>query len=304
MDMAIVVNDLHKSYKDKAAVKGVSFSIAHGEIFGIVGPNGAGKTTTLEIMEGLRKRSAGEVRVLDYDPEKDGRSLRQRIGIQFQSTSIQERLKVGEALDLFASFYERKGDRAALIETLGLAQYLNTQFSKLSGGWKQRLTLALAALHGPDILFLDEPSTGLDPQARRDIWALIQQFRAQGMTIVLTTHYMEEAERLCDRVAMFRDGAIAALDTPKRLVSQFAAAKCLTFTSAEADLSVICALPSVERAHRDGEAVWVYAPDLQEVSRRLFAIAHERQWTMEAFRFEVGSLDDLFVNLGLEGETV
>lgn len=304
MDMAIVVNDLHKSYKDKAAVKGVSFSIAHGEIFGIVGPNGAGKTTTLEIMEGLRERSAGEVRVLDYDPEKDGRSLRQRIGIQFQSTSIQERLKVGEALDLFASFYERKGNRAALIETLGLTQYLNTQFNKLSGGWKQRLTLALAALHGPDILFLDEPSTGLDPQARRDIWVLIQQFRAQGMTIVLTTHYMEEAERLCDRVAMFRDGAIAALDTPKRLVSQFAVAKCLTFTSTEADLSVICALPSVERAHRDGEAVWVYAPNLQEVSRHLFAIANERQWTMEAFRFEVGSLDDLFVNLGLEGETV
>lgn len=300
METAIEIRDLHKKYKSNHAVKGVTFSVQQGEIFGILGPNGAGKTTTLEILEGLRKPSSGEVRVLGLNPQTKGRELRERIGIQFQSTSIQERMRVGEALQLFSSLYHKRGNVERLVETLGLKSYLNTSFKDLSGGWKQRLTLALAALHGPEILFLDEPSTGLDPQARREIWKLINQFREEGMTVVLTTHYMEEAEKLCDRVAMFQKGMIAALDTPKRLVAAFTSAHYVSFESAQADPVLLRALTGVERVETEGETVRVYTPTLQETSLELFLLAKERQWTIGAFQFEVGTLDDLFVNLAEE----
>lgn len=206
MSAAITVENLHKHYKNNHAVRGVSFTVEKGEIFGIVGPNGAGKTTTIKIMEGLRPKDSGTVNILGLDPEKDAAELRQRIGVQFQSTSIQELLKVREAIDLFASFYRKRGDIDKIIRSLGLDDKLNAPFKKLSGGWKQRVTLALATLHDPEIVFLDEPSTGLDPQARRELWDLIRWLRDDGKTIVVTTHYMEEAEKLCDRVAVFLKG--------------------------------------------------------------------------------------------------
>ncbi|WP_018131394.1 ABC transporter ATP-binding protein [Effusibacillus pohliae] len=303
MSVAIVIEDLHKRYKDNHAVRGVSFTVEKGEIFGIVGPNGAGKTTTIEIMEGLRKRDSGTVRILGLDPDRDAYELRQRIGVQFQSTSIQERMKVGEAIRLFASFYRQRGDVERIVETLGLKDRLHAQFKDLSGGWKQRVTLALATIHDPEIVFLDEPSTGLDPQARREMWDLIRQLRNQGKTIVVTTHYMEEAERLCDRVAMFNKGKLAALDTPKRLVAQLAAANYLTFESAAADPDVIRLLPGVERVERDNLTVRVYSSNLQHTSMHLFQTAEQQNWQLEAFRFEVGSLDDIFVHFMEEGRS-
>ena len=297
MSTAISIENLHKRYKNKHAVRGVSFNVKQGEIFGILGPNGAGKTTTIEMMEGLRKRDSGSIQILGLDPEKNSFELRQRIGIQFQSTSIQEKLKVKEAITLFASFYPNQADVAHIVKSLGLEPYLNKYFKDLSGGWKQRLTLALAAIHDPDIIFLDEPSTGLDPQSRRELWDLILQFRDSGKTIVLTTHYMEEAERLCDRVAMFNNGQIIALDTPKNLVTRFAAASFVSFESDNTDIRVIRTLPGVERVEQAGNTIKVYSNSLQHTSLHLFQCAESHHWKIEAFRFEVGNLDDLFVQL-------
>lgn len=321
MSKAIVVDSLHKRYPNNHAVRGVSFHVEQGEIFGIVGPNGAGKTTTIEIMEGLRKRDSGLVQILGLDPDQEPRELRQRIGVQFQSTSIQERMKVKEAISLFASFYRKSGNVDHIVHSLGLEGSLNKQFKDLSGGWKQRLTLALAVIHDPEIVFLDEPSTGLDPQARRELWDLILKLRDDGKTIVLTTHYMEEAERLCDRVAMFNHGEVVALDSPKRLVTALAGANFLSFDSEAADVAIIERLPGVERVERIGGTVGagqesgvegvgqesnvgrvdgtihVYSSSLQTTSMHLFLAAEEHGWQMSAFRFEVGSLDDLFVHL-------
>lgn len=303
MDEAIVVRDLHKRYGSIQAVNGVSFTVRKGEIFGILGPNGAGKTTTIEILEGLRKRDRGHVEVLGLDPDRKPFELRERIGVQFQSTSIQPRMKVGEALELFSSFYRKKGDVHRIVEALGLKERLQSYFQDLSGGWKQRVTLALAILHEPEIVFLDEPSTGLDPQARREMWEMIKGLKNGGKTVVLTTHYMEEAERLCDRVAMFAKGQLAACDSPKNLVARFMVSRCLVFESDDVQTEPLQTLSGVERVERDGSQLRVYCNDLQQVALQLFQLAHERQWKIEAFRFETGTLDDLFVELARKGES-
>lgn len=303
MSIAIQVENLHKHYKHNHAVRGVSFTVEQGEIFGIVGPNGAGKTTTIEIMEGLRKKDAGKITILGMDPEREPYRLRQKIGIQFQSTSIQERMKVQEAIKLFASFYEKKGDIPTIVERLGLNDFMNTQFGNLSGGWKQRVTLALATIHDPEIIFLDEPSTGLDPGARREMWALIRDFQEQGKTIVVTTHYMEEAEQLCDRVAMFKEGQLAALDTPKMLVNQFLVTNYLTFISDDADEQLLQTLFGVKQVERINETIRIQTHTLQETTLQLFQLAQEKDWKIEAFRFEVGSLDDLFVQMAGKEQT-
>ncbi|HBI02974.1 MAG TPA: ABC transporter ATP-binding protein [Paenibacillaceae bacterium] len=297
MSYAIEVENLHKVYKNKHAVQGVSFSVEKGEIFGIVGPNGAGKTTTIEILEGLRKKDNGKISILGLDPEKKPYELRQKIGIQFQSTSIQERMKVKEAIHLFSSFYEKKGDIPAILEKLGLDSFMDTQFTNLSGGWKQRLTLALAIIHDPEIIFLDEPSTGLDPGARRDMWSLIRNLQQEGKTIVVTTHYMEEAEQLCDRVAMFKEGQIVALDTPKHLVNQFLMANYLTFISDDADLELLRNITGANDVSHSNETIKIQTHNLQDTSLELFQLAKEKGWKIDNFRFEVGSLDDLFVQM-------
>jgi len=217
MGTAIEVASLHKFYGPVRAVDGISFTVEEGEIFGMVGPNGAGKTTTIECVEGLRRPDRGTVRVLGLDPQRDGYELRRRIGVQLQEASLPPRLTVWEALDLFGSFYSRRVDGKALLEQLGLADKRNAAFEKLSGGQKQRLFIALALINDPELVFLDELTTGLDPQARRAMWDLVRGIRERGKTIFLTTHFMEEAERLCDRVAIIDRGKIVALDTPARL---------------------------------------------------------------------------------------
>ena len=213
----ISVEGLRKSYGPLEAVRGIDFEVHEGEVFGLLGPNGAGKTTTVEILEGLRPRSAGKVTVLGYDPEVQSRALKNRIGVCLQATNLPGKIMVREALDLFASFYTRTVDIAQLLERLQLADKARSHYTKLSGGQKQRVALALALVNDPALLFLDEPTTGLDPQVRHEIHGLIQELKDQNRTILLTTHYIEEAERLCDRVAIIDQGRIIALGTPREI---------------------------------------------------------------------------------------
>ena len=215
----IEVSHLHKRYGDHVAINDISFTVDAGEIFGIVGPNGAGKTTTVEIIEGLRTPDRGGVRVLGLDPRTNRAGLRRRLGIQLQEGQLPDRLKVWEALELFSSFYERPADWRTLMADVGLADKRNTAFGKLSGGQKQRLSTALALVGNPEVAVLDELTTGLDPQARRDAWDLIRAIRDRGVTIILVTHFMDEAERLCNRLAVIRSGDLVALDNPAALVA-------------------------------------------------------------------------------------
>jgi ABC-2 type transport system ATP-binding protein len=214
----VEVHHLTKTYGSTVAVEDLSLEVQEGEIFGVVGPNGAGKTTTIECIEGLRKPSGGTIRVLGLDPQADQRTLRTCTGVQLQDSNLPDRMKVWEALDLYAAFYSAPADWNVLIGRLGLETKRNEPFGKLSGGQKQRLFIALALLPDPKVVFLDELTTGLDPQARHAIWDLIRDVRAQGTTILLTTHFMEEAEKLCDRVAIVDHGRIVALDSPRELI--------------------------------------------------------------------------------------
>jgi ABC-2 type transport system ATP-binding protein len=213
----IDVQHLRKSYGDTVAVADVSFSVEEGEIFGILGPNGAGKTTTVESITGLREPDGGTISVLGLDPRKDRDALHRAVGVQLQEAQLPDKLRVGEALDLYASFYSAPADPGELLELLGLADQRDIRFGKLSGGQKQRLSIALALIGRPLIAVLDELTTGLDPQARRDTWSLITGMRDRGVTIVLVTHFMEEAERLADRVALIDAGRVVAIDTPAAL---------------------------------------------------------------------------------------
>ncbi|HSN73646.1 MAG TPA: ABC transporter ATP-binding protein, partial [Anaerolineae bacterium] len=229
----IEVCNLRKVYGTVIAVDGVSFEVGAGEIFGIVGPNGAGKTTTIECIEGLRRPDDGSVRLLGMDPLAQRQAVAQRIGVQLQESTLPPRLRAGEALALFGSFYQRQADADELLELLGLAEKRSAAFAKLSGGQKQRLFIALALINQPQVVFFDELTTGLDPQARRAMWDLVRQVRERGCTVVLTTHFMEEAERLCDRVAIFDHGRIVALDTPEALIRSLGVEKRLVFTLPE-----------------------------------------------------------------------
>jgi ABC-2 type transport system ATP-binding protein len=217
VDNPIQVEGLRKSYGSFPAVKGIDFEVRSGEVFGMLGPNGAGKTTTVEILEGLRTRSGGRVSVLGCDPEVQTRRLKDRVGVCLQATNLQEKLKVSEAMELFAAFYTRTVDGAQLLKRLQLWEKRDTHYGKLSGGQKQRLALALALLNDPQVLFLDEPSAGLDPQARLEIHELVLNLRREQRTILLTTHYIEEAEKLCDRVAIVDEGRIVAMGTPREI---------------------------------------------------------------------------------------
>ncbi|WP_263707686.1 ABC transporter ATP-binding protein [Shouchella tritolerans] len=297
MPHVIEVEGLTKQYGETRAVQGISFTVEKGEIFGIVGPNGSGKTTTIEILEGLRKRDSGKVYVLGHDPgkESDRYPLNKKIGVQFQSTSIQELMKVKEAINLFTSFYDTH-HVLNIIEQLHLKDKLNSYFKDLSGGWKQRVTLALAVLHQPEIVFLDEPSMGLDPQARRELWEVIHTLKEQGTTILVTTHYMEEAENLCDRIAMVYDGRIRALGKPNVLLEDLAT-NYLTFESFDVDPGVLIALPSVIHVEKSTYRVRIQTEDLQRSAYLVLKECEERGWKVAAFRFERGTLDDLFVHL-------
>jgi ABC-2 type transport system ATP-binding protein len=214
---AIFVRGLRKSYGDVAAVRGVDFEVQTGEVFGLLGPNGAGKTTTIEILEGIRQRSSGDVRVLGFDPDKQNKELKDRIGVCLQATNLPDKIRVIEALHLFGSLYSRTMDAGMLLRRLQLEEKRDAFYQTLSGGQKQRLAIALGLINDPSLLFLDEPTTGLDPQVRLEIHTLMEQLRSEKRSILLTTHYIEEAERLCDRVAIIDSGQIIAIGTPTEL---------------------------------------------------------------------------------------
>ena len=217
MNAPISVRGLRKTYGDLEAVKGVDFEVAAGEVFGLLGPNGAGKTTTVEILEGLRTRTAGQVTVLGFDPETQKNKLKDRIGVCLQATNLPDKIRVGEAVELFAAFYTRTVNGEHLLDRLQLREKRSQFYGTLSGGQKQRLAIALALINDPQLLFLDEPTTGLDAQVRLEILGLIEELRREQRTILLTTHYIEEAEKLCDRVAIMDEGRIVALGSPREL---------------------------------------------------------------------------------------
>jgi len=231
IDPVIRVANLKKRYGSTIAVADVSLEIHRGEIFGLIGPNGAGKTTTMECVEGLRKWDEGSVSVLGLDPRKDARALQERIGVQHQEAQLQKRIKVWEAMDLWSALYVKVVDTEALLARLGLEAKRNARFMTLSGGQKQRLFIALAMIHDPEVIFLDEVTTGLDPQARRTIWGLITDMKERGKTVFLTTHLMEEAERLCDRVAIIDHGRLVEVGTPADLVEKHCPQRSVVFTS-------------------------------------------------------------------------
>jgi ABC-2 type transport system ATP-binding protein len=215
--LSISVQDLHKSYGDFEAVRGIDFEVAPGEVFGLLGPNGAGKTTTLEILEGLRPRTSGKVSVLGLDPALQSNEIKDRIGICLQATNLPDKMKVHEALELFDAFYSRHTDRDQILKRLQLWEKKDAFYKTLSGGQKQRVALALALLNEPALLFLDEPTTGLDPQVRHEIHGVVQELKEDKRSILITTHYIEEAERLCDRVAIIDNGKIIELGTPREI---------------------------------------------------------------------------------------
>lgn len=258
----VVVHHLRKTYGATVAVEDVSLTVRPGEIFGILGPNGAGKTTTVESIAGLRTPNGGTVRVDGLDPRKHRTEITSLIGVQLQAAELPDRIKAREALDLYASFYPSPADPADLLERLGLTKVRNTAFAKLSGGQKQRLSIALALIGNPKIAILDELTTGLDPQARRDTWELVKQIRDSGVTIILVTHFMEEAEYLCDRIAIIDAGRVVALDTPAGLVEAARSEQRITFrVPGELDVGILKALPAVNSVQRDGRRIIVTGND-------------------------------------------
>ncbi|MCW2917347.1 MAG: transporter related protein [Actinomycetia bacterium] len=299
--MAIIeVEDLAKRYGGHVALDGVSFSVAEGEIFGILGPNGAGKTTAVECVEGLRRPDSGAVRVLGLDPQADGHRLRQRIGVQLQETHLPEQIKVREALKLFASFYEDPRDGRELLEQWGLAGKGEERFGKLSGGQKQRLFIALALVGNPRVAFLDELTTGLDPQARRATWGLIKDIRATGVTVVLVSHFMDEVEELCDRVAIFDQGRIVAVDTPAGLIDGVAAEHRLLFRPMGSfEVGMLAGLPGVTEVDRAGDQVVVTGTG-DFATAVTGALARDHVLVAD-LRLERHSLDDAYV--ALTGDT-
>jgi ABC-2 type transport system ATP-binding protein len=292
----IEVNDLVKQYGTTRAVDDVSFTVEAGEIFAILGPNGAGKTTTVESIAGLRAPDAGSIRVLGRDPIRDRAWLRGQVGVQLQESQLPDQLRVGEALELFASFYPNPVDRTRLLDDLGLGEKRHVAWKHLSGGQKQRLSIALALVGDPKVAILDELTTGLDPQARRETWQLIEEIRARGVTIVLVTHFMEEAERLADRVAVIDAGRIVALGTPSELVDRAQAEQRIRFRpSAPIDDAILTDLPEVHAVVRNGQTIVVsgtgnllYA--VSSVLARHHVVANE-------LRLEQADLDDAYLVL-------
>jgi len=300
MDSIVKVEGLRKVYGSTIAVDEVSFEVGECEIFGMVGPNGAGKTTTIECLEGLRKPDAGKVLVMGVDPQHESQILRERTGIQLQQSNLPDRMKVWEALDLYASFYPKSADWKELLSQLGLEEKRNAPFSKLSGGQKQRLFVALALLPDPQLVFLDELTTGLDPQARHAIWELVRDVRAKGKTVILTTHFMEEAERLCDRVAILDHGRIVALDTPAALIHNLKAEERVIF-NLDGGLSAALekALSGAGRVEVQGQQVTVHGKNGRKVPlvSEVVSLLTQDGVPFHDLRTEQPNLEDVFLSL-------
>ena len=300
--LALRVSGLRKSYGAVTAVDGLDLTVATGECFGLLGPNGAGKTTTIEICEGLTEPDSGDVEVLGRTWDRDEGALRERLGIQLQETQLAEKLTVDETVRLFRSFYARGRDVNEVIDVVQLGEKRGARVGKLSGGQKQRLALACAIVGDPELLFLDEPTTGLDPQSRRQLWDLIIEIRASGRSIVLTTHYMDEAERLCDRVAIVDHGRVIALGSPRELIASLGAEHVVEFTVPGAPAGVLTAesLRALDgvRAVREHDGRWTL--EVMELARAVPALLGElsrRALALGEFATHSATLEDVFVHL-------
>ena len=293
----ISVANLRKRYGATLAVCDVSLEVFEGEIFGLIGPNGAGKTTTMECVQGHRHADGGTISVLGLDPIRDANALRQRIGVQHQEAHLQKRIKVWEAVDLWASLYERVVDPDALLERLGLTAKRNAWFMTLSGGQKQRLFIALALINDPEVVFLDELTTGLDPQARRAIWDLVRGIRDRGKTVVLTTHLMEEAERLCDRVAIIERGKIIDVGGPEELVSRHCPTRAVVLATEDALAEKrLRAIPQVETVMRQGSEFTIQGQGDDLVTEVIQCLS-ENRIRITDFRTVLPNLEDVFLKL-------
>jgi len=297
LNPVIAVSNLGKRYGRTVAVDDVSLEVFEGEIFGLIGPNGAGKTTTMECVQGNRVPDKGKISVLGLDPQRDANVLRQRIGVQHQEAHLQKRIKVWEAVDLWRSLYTKVVDTDALLARLGLEAKRNAWFMTLSGGQKQRLFIALALIHEPEVVFLDELTTGLDPQARRAIWGLVTGIRDRGTTVFLTTHLMEEAERLCDRVAIIEHGRLIEVGTPEELVRKHSPERTVVFTSDDANVAErMQGLGTVERAEGNGATYTIRGTGDDFVTEVINIIAREGI-RVRGFRTEIPTLEDVFLKL-------
>lgn len=299
--MIIQVEGLVKDYGSFRAVDTISFTVEEGEIFGIVGPNGAGKTTTVECLIGLRKPTAGRVSVLGLDPQKDGYALRERIGVQLQTSTLPSRMKVGEALSFFASFYEKAvPSLESLLEQVGLAEKKNRYFQGLSGGEKQRLFIALALVNDPQVIFLDELTTGLDPRGRRHMWSLVEDLKKQGKTILLTTHFMEEIQRLADRVAILSGGKILAMGTPQELIAAYGGTPrlILHLRPGEDPERLLPGKAWQKVSHEDGGPLKAILPlkDMREAAQVMHQLL-ATDMDFQALELQQPSMEDVYLNL-------
>jgi ABC-2 type transport system ATP-binding protein len=295
---AIECRDLRKYYPDVKAVDGLDLSVLRGECFGLLGPNGAGKTTTIEILEGLTIPDSGSVEILGLTWHQSERELRERIGISLQETQLNEKLTVYETLRLFRSFYSSGPSPEDILRDLSLDEKRNARVGKLSGGQKQRLAVACALIGDPDILFLDEPTTGLDPQSRLQLWEVVARFRAKGGTVLLTTHYMDEAQRLCDRLGIVDHGHLIALGTPAELIGKLEAPNIIEFASDPAlEVSAFQALPGFHGCSRRGDAWSLRVDSLADAVPQLIAAVDRRGAKLRTLSTHEATLEDLFVSL-------
>jgi ABC-2 type transport system ATP-binding protein len=294
-DSAVIeVDELTKSYDGKTVVDGVSFRVEEGEIFAILGPNGAGKTTTVESIAGLRIPDSGRIEVFGFDPFEDRAEVRSRLGVQLQESRFQDRIKVNEVVQTFASFYPEPLETRALLERLGLAEKADTLYTRLSGGQQQRVSIAVALVGRPQVVILDELTTGLDPQARRETWGLVEELRDSGVTIVLVTHFMEEAERLADRLALIDEGRLVALDTPQGLVDSAGLDQRLLFTTnSNIEDAWLTDLPDVTGVSRSNGEIVVTGNEKMHFS--VVSLLAKHEISPDRLQVEQTTLDDAFV---------
>lgn len=298
MNSTIQISDVQKRYGNTRAVDGISFAVAPGEIFGLLGPNGAGKTTTVECLLGLRRPDAGTIRILGMEHATQSNAIRARIGTQLQTTGLLPQLTVREQIDLFARLFPRALPVDEVMTRVGLSEKAGAATKSLSGGQKQRLALALALINDPDLIFLDEPTTGLDPHARRGLWQVVRDLQHAGKTVLLTTHYMEEAEQLCDRVAVIDHGKIIELDSPGALIHKHFQETAIEFVAlGDAPRERIAALPAARQTMFENGRVTIYSSDVPRTMAGLFELVSENALTFKDMTVRQATLEDVFLKL-------
>ena len=299
MSIVVKVDNLTKRYGDLVAVNGISFSIGKGEIFGLLGPNGAGKTTTVEMMEGLRKPDDGSIEICGIDALKKPGNIKELIGAQLQSTTIYDQIRVKEVIDLFGNYYKKSIPSSKLLEEVSLTDKKNAFYRTLSGGQKQRVAMALAIVNDPEVLFLDEPTTGLDPQARRNVWSIITNLRKRGKTIILTTHYMEEAEQLCQRVGIIDKGEIIALDTPSNLIANTGLKSSIEFSVSQEDSEkILQGLKGIGKVTQQSDNKFILnTKESSKALKELTRFSDKNNINMDNISVRKATLEDVFLSL-------